>query len=163
MDGLRITSATWKVASNLDVMDVCRLKVTSNPDVMHGLQIDVTAEVMAQEQVRQAYALLEDEKGRTDALLLRQHDLIECLGWVGEMGRTTLGSARSAELFDSFRQQLTIDNRDGKMGGEHGVQGKQGRQDVQEKDQVEMLQLIGEGSVSGSSAATLMYYYTSSH
>ena len=108
----------------------------------------MTAEVAAQEQARQAYALLEDEKGRTDALLLRQNDLIECLGWVGDVGRAaTLGSPRSAKLFDSFRQQLTAGG--GKLGGDDVGLGMEGEPaGAQANDTITVLQLIGEGSVS---------------
>ena len=70
---------------------------------------------------------------RTDALLHRQYELIECIGWVSEVGRSVADDARAAELINTVRKQIV----DGSSSVAEGAGG----------DDIELLELIGEGSV----------------
>ncbi len=82
--------------------------------------------------MQSAHALLEEEKVRSDALLKRQHELIACLGWVSELGRSTAKTATEATLLLSVQQQLMTMGTGQAAGGE----------------QIELLELLGSGSVS---------------
>ena len=90
----------------------------------------MTSEVLSQQQLEQAHALLTEEKARTEVLLQRQSSLIDCLGWLGELARSTGRDARASELIDSFRKSLHV----------HSL--------VEDKSEVEILEPLGEGSVS---------------
>ena len=85
---------------------------------------------MAQKQLEQAHALLKEEKTRTEVLLQRQSSLIECLGWLGELARSTGRDARAVELIDCFRKRMHSQSLD------------------ENKSDVEIIGQLGEGSVS---------------
>lgn len=94
-------------------------------------QIDVTSAVLAKREVQVAYAKLEKEKIRSQALIRRQYELIECLGWVSEVG-SSAGTQKASELIASVRRQISESlstDDDGK---------------------IELNSLLGEGSVSDS-------------
>ena len=92
-------------------------------------QIDVTSAVLAKREVLEAHAKLEQEKIRSQALIRRQYELIECLGWVSDVG-SSAGTQKASELIAGVRRQISesllIDD-DGK---------------------VELGSLLGTGSVS---------------
>ena len=69
-------------------------------------QIDVTAAVLAKREVQEAHAKLAEERVRTEALLHRQYELIECIGWVSDVGRAAAGDQKATELIDSVRKQI---------------------------------------------------------
>ncbi|GAX80144.1 hypothetical protein CEUSTIGMA_g7582.t1 [Chlamydomonas eustigma] len=99
-------------------------------------QVDVTPTVLAQRQLQQAHAELAEEKVRTEALMCRQRELIECIGWVSQVGRSAAGDARSAELIDRVWQQMIQDG-----GRDHSVSCG-----APELDDIELMELMGEGS-----------------
>ena len=64
-----------------------------------------------------------------------QYELIECIGWVSDVQRSAAGNPRAAELIDSVRKQIAT-SAGGSMSNAGG-------------EQIELLNLLGEGSVSG--------------
>ncbi len=66
----------------------------------------MTAAVLSQRAVEEAHARLSEEKLRGDALVKRQMELIQCLGWVSDVARSAETDSQSAELIDSVRRQL---------------------------------------------------------
>ena len=99
-------------------------------------QIDVTAAVLAKREVQKAHADLAEEKIRAEALVHRQFELIECLGWVSELGRSSAGDQRASTLIDKVRRQMVAD---------HG-----GASLSMDSEKIEITEMLGHGSVSPS-------------
>ena len=121
-----------------EVFHDVQMSLTQDPvtldEVYIVAQIDVTSTVLAEREVQRAHAKLAEEKVRTEALLHRQHELIECLGWVSEVGRSAAGNKKAAELIDSVRKQIVAGGYS--SGSSIGA------------DQIELVGFLGEGSVS---------------
>ncbi|GAX80143.1 hypothetical protein CEUSTIGMA_g7581.t1 [Chlamydomonas eustigma] len=109
-------------------------------------QVDITAAVVAQRQLQQAHSELAGEKIRTEALLSRQYDLIECIGWVSEVGRSVAGDARSAELIDRVWRQMIGERRMVTKSDFLATHEKTGEGGPATRHDVELMELMGEGS-----------------
>ena len=119
-----------------EVFHDVQMSLTRDPVTLQQVytvaQIDVTAAVLAKREVELAHARLAEEKVRTEALLHRQYELIECIGWVSDLGRSASGNQKAVELIDSVRKQIAA-------GG--SISGRDG-------EQIELISLLGQGSVS---------------
>ncbi len=98
-------------------------------------QIDVTDEVNAQRQLARAHTDLAAEKARIEVLLARQHDRVASLSLIGEHSRsaaTGTKNSAAADLIEGLKAQLASQPSSGDS-----------------DDQIELLELLGEGNVSG--------------
>ena len=68
-------------------------------------QTDVTEQVVSKRELVRARENLEAEKVKTNSLLLRQRELIDCLGWVNEVGSG--GDPRIQSLIGNIRKSLS--------------------------------------------------------
>ncbi len=73
------------------------------------------------------------ERERTEALLQRQYELIDCLGWVSDVGRSAKDDSKALKLIESVSRQIIFS-------------GKSAEGDVSQR--IELLEFIGQGSVS---------------
>ena len=123
-----------------------QMSLTKDPATLQPViivaQIDVTSAVLAKREVQQANAKLAEEKLRADALLYRQHELIECIGWVSDVGRSAAGNQRARELIDSVRKQIVS------TGGSEGG--------------IELGRLLGQGTVRTAKHLLWSYLYLNS-
>jgi serine/threonine protein kinase len=96
----------------------CHVTHAKDPETLKKIliisQIDVTEGVISQRNLEAARQNLEssllclsEEKAKVEAMMRQQADLIECLRWVGEVGRTAGTKARATQLIDSVKRQLT--------------------------------------------------------
>jgi hypothetical protein len=107
-------------------------------------QIDVTSQVISQRELERTRERLEAEKAKTESLLLRQRELIECLSWVGEVGSSAGGDARARDLIDSIRKQFTTTMDEGRSNSvsSSGIDEIPATLD----DAIKIDKLIGQGS-----------------
>ena len=102
----------------------------------------MTETVVAQRELQKAHEKLESEKIKMDVLLHRQKELIECLGWVSEVGASA-GGSRTAMLIDSVRKQLSRTT----VLNENGPGSSSGSVDASSMGEViQMQELLGQGS-----------------
>ncbi len=110
--------------------------------------MDVTPTVTAEKQLQQAHEQLALEKIRTDALLKRQHELIDVLGKVSNAGKDMASDSAAGRMLEAVKRSMIHEGRLGSLGrGGAGV----GADGKEVRELIEMLELIGEGSVSASS------------
>ena len=96
----------------------------------------MTAAVLAKREVQKSHAELAEEKLRADALVQRQYELIECLGWVSDVSQSSAGDRRASSLIDKVRRQMVADHRGGPSSSL-----------PVERDKVQIKGLLGHGMV----------------
>ncbi|GAX78317.1 hypothetical protein CEUSTIGMA_g5759.t1 [Chlamydomonas eustigma] len=103
-------------------------------------QIDVTAAVLAQKQVQRANGLLVMEKQRSLAVVQRQYELIECIGWLSEVGLSAAGDRRVSDLIDTVRKQLLEESTSSQGGDAEGAGLGPGGEGIR------LMEMIGSGT-----------------
>ncbi|GAX77878.1 hypothetical protein CEUSTIGMA_g5320.t1 [Chlamydomonas eustigma] len=99
-------------------------------------QVDVTEAVQAKRQLQAAHDELAEEKGRMDALLQRQHELIECLGKVGGVDAGVRDTARRVSRVPSVATAALMD----------GVRQHMKEDAEKPYENIEIMEMLGQGS-----------------
>ena len=97
------------------------------------MQVDVTDTVIAQQQLQAAHAELAKEKAHMHELLVRQFNLIECLGKVTSVRESVGNNTAAAALLQNVLNQMVTSS-------------SQVALDASQED-IKLLEPIGQGSV----------------
>ena len=84
-------------------------------------------------------------KVRTEALLHRQHELIECIGWLSEVGRSAAGDSRATALIEGVWKQIVSGSGLASSGSDNSASVTIGIS-PSDQDTIEILEPLGEGS-----------------
>jgi hypothetical protein len=92
----------------------CQVTEAIDPNTLEKIfifcQTDVTETVAIRQSLEREVNLrrsLEAERDKLNSALQKQNDLIECLRWVGEVGRRAGTRARASQLIDSVKRKLS--------------------------------------------------------
>jgi hypothetical protein len=97
---------------------------------------------MAKKEVQRANSLLVMEKQRSEAVVQRQYELIECIGWLSEVGQSAAGDKRVSDLIDLVKKQLVEESSASSHGGDADGAGS-----VPGKEGIRLMEMIGLGTV----------------
>ena len=75
-------------------------------------------------------------------MLNRQHELIECIGWLSEVGRSAAGDSRATALIEGVWKQIVSGS--GLTSGDFSA--SSAAYTTPDQDPIELLEPLGEGS-----------------